>query len=173
MIKVSDVASDKNKNPNLPVGAIAVDSIYTPVKKVNSVVENVRVGNSIDNDKLTLEVWTNGVLTADEAVGWAAKILSEHLELFIGLREEIRHHNIMVEKEEDFKGKILEMTIEELDLSVRSYNCLKRAGINNVEDLTKKTQEEMSKVRNLGKKSMDEVIAKLEALGLTLAEEEE
>ncbi len=167
------ISSENNKNPALPVGAIPVDSIYTPVKKVNSTVENVRVGNRTDNDKLTLEVWTNGVMTADEAVGWAAKIMSEHLELFVGLSEEARRSNIMVEKEEDYKEKVLEMTIEDLDLSVRSYNCLKRAGINNVEDLSKKTQEEMIKVRNLGRKSMEEVIAKLEALGLSLAEEEE
>lgn len=167
------VSSDKNKDQNLPVGAIPVDSIYTPVKKVNATIENVRVGNRTDHDKLTLEVWTNSVLTADEAVSWAAKIMTEHLELFVGLSEEARRSNIMVEKEEDYKEKVLEMTIEDLDLSVRSYNCLKRAGINNVEDLSKKTQEEMIKVRNLGRKSMEEVIAKLEALGLTLAEEEE
>lgn len=167
------VSSDKNKDQSLPVGAIPVDSIYTPVKKVNATIENVRVGNRTDHDKLTLEVWTNGVLTADEAVGWAAKIMTEHLELFVGLSEEARRSNIMIEKEEDYKEKVLEMTIEDLDLSVRSYNCLKRAGINNVEDLSKKTQEEMIKVRNLGRKSMEEVIAKLEALGLTLAEEEE
>ncbi len=167
------VASENNKNASLPVGAIPVDSIYTPVKKVNSTVENVRVGNKTDHDKLTLEVWTNGVMTADEAVGWAAKIMTEHLELFVGLSEEAKKSNIMVEKEEDYKEKVLEMTIEDLDLSVRSYNCLKRAGINNVEDLSKKTQEEMIKVRNLGRKSMEEVISKLEALGLTLAEEEE
>ena len=133
----------------------------------------MRVGNRTDHDKLTLEVWTNGVLTADEAVGWAAKIMTEHLELFVGLSEEAKRSNIMIEKEEDYKEKVLEMTIEDLDLSVRSYNCLKRAGINNVEDLSKKTQEEMIRVRNLGRKSMEEVIAKLEALGLTLAEEEE
>jgi len=167
------VSSDKNKDQNLPVGTIPVDSIYTPVKKVNATIENVRVGNRTDHDKLTLEVWTNGVLTADEAVGWAAKIMTEHLELFVGLSEEAKRSNIMIEKEEDYKEKVLEMTIEELDLSVRSYNCLKRAGINNVEDLSKKTQEEMIRVRNLGRKSMEEVIAKLEALGLTLAEEEE
>jgi len=167
------VSSDKNKDQNLPVGTIPVDSIYTPVKKVNATIENVRVGNRTDHDKLTLEVWTNGVLTADEAVGWAAKIMTEHLELFVGLSEEAKRSNIMIEKEEDYKEKVLEMTIEDLDLSVRSYNCLKRAGINNVEDLSKKTQEEMIRVRNLGRKSMEEVIAKLEALGLTLAEEEE
>ncbi len=167
------VPSELNKTPALPVGAIAVDSIYTPVKKVNATVENTRVGNKTDHDKLTLEVWTNGVLTADEAVGWAAKIMSEHLSLFVGLSDEARNSDIMVEKEEDYKEKVLEMTIEDLELSVRSYNCLKRAGINNVEDLSKKTQEEMIKVRNLGRKSMEEVIAKLEALGLTLAQEEE
>lgn len=167
------ISSEKNKTSSLPVGAIPVDSIYTPVKKVNTTVENTRVGNKTDHDKLTLEVWTNGVLTADESVSWAAKILSEHLELFINLSEQAKNSDIMVEKEEDYKEKVLEMTIEELDLSVRSYNCLKRAGINNVEDLSKKTQEDMIKVRNLGRKSMEEVIAKLEALGLTLAEEEE
>ena len=167
------VGSEQNKSPSLPVNTIPVDSIYTPVKKVNASVENIRVGNKTDHEKLTVEVWTNGVLTADEAVSWAAKILCEHLSSFVELSEEARNSDIMVEKEEDFKEKVLEMTIEELDLSVRSYNCLKRAGINTVEDLSKKTQDEMIKVRNLGRKSMEEVIAKLEALGLTLAEEED
>ena len=167
------ISSEQNKSPNLPVNTIPVDSIYTPVKKVNATVENIRVGNKTDHEKLTVEVWTNGVLTADEAVSWAAKILCEHLSSFVELSEEARNSDIMVEKEEDYKEKVLEMTIEELDLSVRSYNCLKRAGINTVEDLSKKTQDEMIKVRNLGRKSMEEVIAKLEALGLTLSEEED
>ena len=165
------VSSEQNKSPNLPVNTIPVDSIYTPVKKVNATVSNV--GNKTDHERLTVEVWTNGVLTADEAVSWAAKILCEHLSSFVELSEEARNSDIMVEKEEDFKEKVLELTIEDLELSVRSYNCLKRAGINTVEDLSKKTQDEMIKVRNLGRKSMEEVIAKLEALGLTLAEEEE
>jgi DNA-directed RNA polymerase subunit alpha len=167
------IASEQNKHPGLPVHSIPVDSIYTPVKKVNATVDNMRIGNKIDHEKLTVEVWTNGVLTADEAVSWAAKILCEHLSSFVALSEEAKNSDIMVEKEEDYKEKVLEMTIEELDLSVRSYNCLKRAGINTVEDLSKKTQDEMIKVRNLGRKSMEEVIAKLEALGLTLAEEED
>jgi len=167
------VGSEQNKSSNLPVNTIPVDSIYTPVKKVNATIENIRVGNKTDHERLMVEVWTNGVLTADEAVSWAAKILCEHLSSFVELSEEARNSDIMVEKEEDYKEKVLELTIEDLELSVRSYNCLKRAGINTVEDLSKKTQDEMIKVRNLGRKSMEEVIAKLEALGLTLAEEEE
>ena len=167
------VSSEKNKIPNMPIGHIPVDSIYTPVRKVNCVIENTRVGTQTDHDKLIIEVWTNGVLKPDEAVSWAAKIMKEHLDLFIDLSDEAKNTEIMVEKEENKKEKVLEMTIEELDLSVRSYNCLKRAGINTVDDLTKKTVEDMMKVRNLGRKSLEEVIHKLEALNLYLASEEE
>lgn len=167
------VTAEKNKVANMPIGIIPVDSIYTPVKKVNCTIENTRVGNETDHDKLIIEVWTNGVIKPDEAISWAAKIMMEHLNLFVDLSEEAKNANIMVEKEESKKEKVLEMTIEELDLSVRSYNCLKRAGINTVDDLTKKTIEDMMKVRNLGRKSLEEVIHKLEALGLHLACEEE
>ena len=168
------VSAERNKqlNQNI-IGVIPVDSIYTPVHRVNYSVENTRVGQITDYDKLTLEVWTDGSITPDEAVSLAAKIINEHLMQFIDLSEEAKNADILKEKDESKKAKVLDMTIEELDLSVRSYNCLKRAGINNVEDLSKKTQEEMIKVRNLGRKSMEEVIAKLEALGLTLAQEEE
>jgi DNA-directed RNA polymerase subunit alpha len=157
----------------MPIGIIPVDSIYTPVKKVNCTIENTRVGNETDHDKLIIEVWTNGVIKPDEAISWSAKIMKEHLDLFIDLSEEAKNTDIMVEKEADQKEKVLEMTIEELDLSVRSYNCLKRAGINTVDDLTKKTIEDMMKVRNLGRKSLEEVIHKLEGLELKLASEEE
>ena len=167
------VPSEKNKTPNMPIGIIPIDSIYTPVKKVNCTIENTRVGNDTDHDKLTIEVWTNGVIRPDEAISWAAKIMQEHLELFIDFSEEAKNSEIMVEKEESKKEKVLEMTIEELDLSVRSYNCLKRAGINTVDDLTKKTMEDMMKVRNLGRKSLEEVINKLDGLGLRLSSEEE
>ena len=168
------VSQDKNKQNNSPViGLIYTDSIYTPVYNVSYKVENTRVGNITDYDKLTLEVLTNGVISAKEAVSLGAKILNEHLNLFANLSEETRGTQIMVEREETTKGKILEMTIEELDMSVRSFNCLKRAGINTVEDLTNKTEEDMIKVRNLGKKSLEEVIAKLHSLGLDLKREEE
>ncbi len=167
------VPSEKNKVPNMPIGIIPIDSIYTPVKKVNCTIENTRVGNDTDHDKLIIEVWTNGVIRPDEAISWSAKIMKEHLDLFIDLSEEAKNTEIMVEKEESKKGKVLEMTIEELDLSVRSYNCLKRAGINTVDDLQKKTLEEMMKVRNLGRKSLEEVINKLDGLGLKLSSEEE
>ena len=167
------VTAEKNKVANMPIGIIPVDSIYTPVRKVNCTIENTRVGNETDHDKLVIEVWTNGVIKPDEAISWSAKIMKEHLDLFIDLSEEAKNTDIMVVKEVDQKGKVLEMTIEELDLSVRSYNCLKRAGINTVDDLTKKTIEDMMKVRNLGRKSLEEVIHKLEALGLHLASEEE
>lgn len=167
------VPSEKNKVPNMPIGIIPIDSIYTPVKKVNCTIENTRVGNDTDHDKLIIEVWTNGVIRPDEAISWSAKIMKEHLDLFVDLSEEAKNTEIMVEKEESKKGKVLEMTIEELDLSVRSYNCLKRAGINIVDDLQKKTLEEMMKVRNLGRKSLEEVINKLDALGLKLSSEEE
>jgi len=167
------VQADKNKQPGQPIGIIPVDSIYTPVIKVNYTVENTRVGQYTEYDKLTLEVWTNGTIKPDEAVSLGAKILSEHLNLFIDLSDHAKHAEIMVEKEETKKEKVLEMTIEELDLSVRSYNCLKRAGINTVEDLTNRTEEDMMKVRNLGKKSLEEVLQKLHALGLSLAPSED
>lgn len=162
------VSAEKNKQPGQPIGVIPVDSIYTPVRKVNYTVENTRVGQATDWDKLTFEVWTNGSIQPDEAISLGAKILSEHLNLFINLTDKARDTEIMVEKEETKKEKVLEMTIEELDLSVRSYNCLKRAGINTVEDLTNKTEADMMKVRNLGRKSLDEVVQKLKTLGLTL-----
>jgi len=167
------ISAEKNKQPGQPIGIIPVDSIYTPVRKVNYTVENTRVGQVTDYDKLTLEVWTNGSIKPDEAISLGAKIMSEHLNLFIDLSDHAKHTEIMVEKEETKKEKVLEMTIEELDLSVRSYNCLKRAGINTVEDLTNKTEEDMMKVRNLGRKSLEEVLQKLHALGLSLAPSEE
>ncbi len=167
------VSADKNKQAGQPIGVIPVDSIYTPVKKVNYTVENTRVGQITDYDKLTLEVWTDGSINPDEAISLGAKILSEHLNLFVDLSDQAKHTEIMVEKEETKKEKVLEMTIEELDLSVRSYNCLKRAGINTVEDLTNRTEEDMMKVRNLGRKSLEEVLQKLQALGLFLAPSEE
>ena len=162
------VSADKNKSADLPIGVIAIDSIYTPVERVNVTVENTRVGQITDFDKLTLDVYTNGTLVPDEAVSLAAKVLSEHLSLFIDLSENAKTAEDMVEKEEDEKEKVLEMSIDELELSVRSYNCLKRAGINTVEELTNKTSEDMMKVRNLGRKSLEEVLAKLKELGLQL-----
>jgi DNA-directed RNA polymerase subunit alpha len=167
------IPAEKNKQAGQPIGIIPVDSIYTPVRKVNYTVENTRVGQVTDYDKLTLEVWTNGSIKPDEAISLGAKILSEHLNLFIDLSDHAKHTEIMVEKEETKKEKVLEMTIEELDLSVRSYNCLKRAGINTVEDLTNRTEEDMMKVRNLGRKSLEEVLQKLHALGLSLAPSED
>ncbi len=167
------IPAEKNKQPGQPIGIVPIDSIYTPVRKVNYTVENTRVGQVTDFDKLTLEVWTNGSIKPDEAISLGAKIMSEHLNLFIDLSDHAKHTEIMVEKEETKKEKVLEMTIEELDLSVRSYNCLKRAGINTVEDLTNKTEEDMMKVRNLGRKSLEEVLQKLHALGLSLAPSEE
>jgi DNA-directed RNA polymerase subunit alpha len=162
------VSADKNKNPDLPIGVIAVDSIYTPVERVNLTIENTRVGQITDYDKLTLNVFTNGTLAPDEAVSLAAKVLSEHLNLFIDLSENAKTAEIMIEKEDNAKEKVLEMNIDELELSVRSYNCLKRAGINTVEELTNRTPEDMMKVRNLGRKSLEEVLAKLKELGLQL-----
>ena len=162
------VSADKNKRDDLPIGAIAIDSIYTPVERVNVTVQNTRVGQITDFDKLTLDVHTNGTLVPDEAVSLAAKVLSEHLSLFINLSENAKNAEVMVEKEDDEKEKVLEMSIDELELSVRSYNCLKRAGINTVEELTNKTSEDMMKVRNLGRKSLEEVLAKLKELGLQL-----
>ena len=162
------VGADKNKTEDLPIGVIAIDSIYTPVERVNVTVENTRVGQITDYDKLTLDVFTNGTLVPDEAVSLAAKVLSEHLSLFIDLSENAKTAEVMVEKEDDEKEKVLEMSIDELELSVRSYNCLKRAGINTVEELTNKTSENMMKVRKLGRKSLEEVLAKLKELGLQL-----
>ena len=165
--------STKNKQPDQPLGVIAIDSIYTPVKKVNFYVENTRVGQITDYDKLSIELWTDGSLLPHEALSLAAKVMTEHLDLFIDLSEATRNTEIMVEKEESKKEKVLEMAIEELDLSVRSYNCLKRAGIVNVEDLTNKTEDEMMKVRNLGRKSLEEVTNKLHSLGLDFTPSEE
>ena len=162
------VSAEKNKSEDLPIGVIAVDSIYTPVERVNMAVTNTRVGQQTDFDKLTLEIYTNGTLAPDEAVSLAAKVLSEHLNLFIDLSENAKTAEIMVEKEDNEKEKVLEMNIDELELSVRSYNCLKRAGINTVEELCNRTSEDMMKVRNLGRKSLEEVLAKLKELGLQL-----
>ncbi|MDN5293863.1 MAG: DNA-directed polymerase subunit alpha [Eubacteriales bacterium] len=167
------VPAEKNKKDDQIIGVIPVDSNFTPVRKVNYYVENTRVGQVTNYDKLTLEVWTDGSLRPEEAISLSAKILSEHLSLFIGLTSEISNVEIMVEKEEEQKNKILEMPIEELDLSVRSYNCLKRAGINTVEELIQKTPEDMMKVRNLGKKSLEEVMNKLAELGLSLRKSDE
>ncbi len=165
--------AEKNKNPNQGLGALPIDSIFTPVKKVNYSVENTRVGQMVDYDKLTIEVWTDGSLKPYEALSLAAKVMTEHLNLFIDLSETAKNTQIMIEKEESKKGKVLEMPIEELELSVRSYNCLKRAGISTVEDLANKSGSDMMKVRNLGKKSLDEVTNKLHALGLDFASEED
>jgi DNA-directed RNA polymerase subunit alpha len=169
------VPADRNKQAaeQASVGSLPVDSIYTPVLKVNYTVENTRVGQITDYDKLTLEVWTDGTINAKEAVSLSARIMTEHLNLFVNLSQEAMDAEIMVEKDEKGKEKALEMTIEELDLSVRSFNCLKRAGINTVEDLTNKTEDEMMKVRNLGRKSLEEVIAKLDSLGFKLTKEDE
>ena len=168
------VSSDRNKQLLDPaIGVIAIDSIYTPVLKVNYTVDNTRVGQITDYDKLTIEVWTDGTILAKEAVSLAAKILTEHLNLFVDLSDEVSNTEIMVVKDDSAKEKVLEMTIEELDLSVRSFNCLKRAGINTVEDLINKTEEDMMRVRNLGRKSLDEVVAKLASLGFTLHDEDE
>ncbi len=168
------VPCDKNKQIlQLPIGTIAIDSIYTPVLKVNYTVENTRVGQQTDLDKLILDIETDGTIAADEAASLAAKILNEHLKLFVDLSDNVYETEIMVEKNDNSKEKALEMTIEELDLSVRSFNCLKRANINTVEDLTNKTEEEMMKVRNLGRKSLEEVVTKLSSLGFSLKVDEE
>ena len=167
------VVADRNKRPDMPIGEIAVDSIYTPITKVNFTVDDTRVGQITDYDKLTLEIWTNGSIKPDEAASYAAKILTEHLMLFINLTDRIQGVEIMVEKEESKKEKILEMNIEDLDLSVRSYNCLKRAGINTVEELVQRDEDEMMKVRNLGRKSLEEVQQKLAQLGLSLRSNED
>ena len=166
-------SSEKNKRPNQDISVLPIDSIYTPVKKVNYQVENTRVGQTVDYDKLVIEVWTDGSLKAHEALSLAAKVMTGHLELFIDLSETTKNTQVMIEKEESKKEKVLEMSIEELELSVRSYNCLKRANISTVEDLISKSESEMMKVRNLGKKSFDEVTAKLHSLGLDFAQEDE
>ena len=167
------VPSDKNKTPDQDISVLPIDSIYTPVKKVNYQIENTRVGQMVDLDRLVIEVWTDGSLKPYEALSLAAKILTGHLELFIDLSEATKNTKVMIEKEENKKERILEKSIEELELSVRSFNCLKRAGISTVEDLANKTESDMMKVRNLGKKSLDEVVAELHALGLDFAPEEE
>lgn len=162
------VTQNRNKRDDMPIGTIAVDSIYSPIKRVNFTIENTRVAQITDYDKLTIEVWGNGTIRPEEAISLAAKILIEHFKLFMTLTDHADDVEIMVEKEEDKKEKVLEMTIEELDLSVRSYNCLKRAGINTVQELTQRSMEDMMKVRNLGRKSLEEVEQKLKALGLSL-----
>ena len=162
------IGAEKNKSNDQPIGLIPIDSIYTPVSRVNFLVENTRVGQITDYDKLVLEVWTNGTVTPDGAVSVGARILNEHLNLFVNLTDNAKNTEIMIEKEDSKKEKMLELSIEELDLSVRSYNCLKRAGINTVEDLTNKTEEDMIKVRNLGRKSLEEVLNKMIELGLEL-----
>jgi len=167
------VSADKNKNEDLPIGIIPIDSIYTPVERVNVTVQNTRVGQVTDYDKLTIDVYTNGSLAPDEAVSLAAKVLSEHLSLFVDLSENAQRAEVMSTKEDDKKDVILDMSIDELELSVRSYNCLKRAGINTVKELTNKTPDEMMKVRNLGRKSLEEVLAKLKELDLQLNQAEE
>src|SRR5690606_1417683 len=168
-----DVPADRNKTPHMPIGVIPVDSIFTPVRRVNYTVEDTRVGQVTDYDRLILEVWTDGSIKPDEAVSLAAKILTEHLALFTGLTETAEQVEVLVEKEAEEHNRVMEMTIEELDLSVRSYNCLKRAGINTVEELTRRTEEDMMKVRNLGKKSLQEVKEKLSALGLSMRQSDE
>ena len=167
------ISADRNKTQDLPIGVIAVDSIYTPVERVNITVENTRVSQVTDYDKLTLDVHTNGTLDPDEAVSLAAKVLSEHLSLFIDLSENAKSQTVMAEPVHNEKDRVLEMSIEELELSVRSFNCLKRAGINTVEELTNKTSDDMMKVRNLGRKSLEEVLGKLKDLGLSLRSSEE
>ena len=167
------ISSDKNKPEDTPIGVIAVDSIYTPIERVNLKVENTRVGQITDYDKLTLDVYTNGTIQPEEAVSLAAKVLSEHLSLFVDLSERGIEADVMAEKPNDPKGKVMDMNIDELELSVRSYNCLKRAGINTVEELCNKTADDMMKVRNLGRKSLEEVLAKLNELGLQLRVGEE
>lgn len=164
--------ADENKQENQPIGVIPVDSVFTPVSRVSYQVENTRVGQRTDFDKLTLDVWTNGSIRPEEAVSLGAKILTEHLNIFVSLTDDAQNAEIMVEKEEDQKEKVMEMTIEELDLSVRSYNCLKRAGINTVQELSNKTEEDMMKVRNLGRKSLEEVKSKLAELGLSLRQDD-
>ena len=166
-------SAEKNKKENQSLGVLPIDSIYTPVKKVNYTVENTRVGQNIDYDKLTIELWTDGSLLPFEALSLAAKVMTSHLELFIDLSETAKNTQVMIEKEENKKEKVLEMSIEDLELSVRSFNCLKRAGISTVEDIINMTEQELMKVRNLGKKSLDEVTNKIHSLGLEFAKEEE
>ncbi|WP_128896407.1 DNA-directed RNA polymerase subunit alpha [Longirhabdus pacifica] len=166
------VPAERNKHEDQPIGVIPIDSIYTPIERVNYVIENTRVGQVTNYDKLTLEVWSDGSLKPEEAVSFGAKIMNEHLSLFVNLTNQAQEAEIMVEKEEDKKEKVLEMTIEELDLSVRSYNCLKRAGINTVQELITKTEDDMMKVRNLGRKSLEEVQEKLKDLNLNLRKED-
>ena len=166
-------SAEKNKKDNQPLGVLPIDSIFTPVKKVNYAVENTRVGQNIDFDKLTIELWTDGSLAPYEALSLAAKVMTSHLELFIDLSETAKNTQVMIEKEEDKKEKVLEMSIEDLELSVRSFNCLKRAGISTVEDITNMTESEMMKVRNLGRKSLEEVTNKLHSLGLDFMPSEE
>ena len=166
------VSAERNKQANAAIGVLPVDSIYTPVHKVNYYVENIRVGNMTDYDKLTIEIWTNKTISARDAISYSAKILNDHLSLFVDLSEDISNTSTVIEKADNQRDAVLEMTIEELDLSVRSFNCLKRAGINTVEDLTRKTQDDMMKVRNLGHKSLEEVINKLDSMGLALASED-
>lgn len=167
------ISSEKNKSDDMPVGVIAIDSLYSPVERVNITVEDTRVGQITDYDKLILDVYTDGTLAPDDTVSLAAKVMSEHLSLFINLSESAKKAEVMIEKEEDEKSKIMEMSIDELELSVRSYNCLKRAGINTVAELTDKTPEDMIRVRNLGRKSLEEVIEKLDELGLSLDTKEQ
>jgi DNA-directed RNA polymerase subunit alpha len=167
------VTADRNKKPNQPIGVIAIDSVFTPVHKVNFDVEHTRVGQRTDYDRLIMEIWTNGAIKPDNAISAAAKILIEHFSLFVGLTDKVETEEMPVEKEKDDQQKILEMPIEELDLSVRSYNCLKRAGINTIYELTQKTEEDMMKVRNLGKKSLEEVTSKLHTFNLSLKQPEE
>lgn len=167
------VSAEQNKNEEAPIGYIAVDSIFTPVKKVNYFVSNTRVGQSIDYDKLTIEVETNGTLSAREVISLSGKLIQDHIGLFVELVENMAEMDILVSREEDNQTKVLEMTIEDMDLSVRSYNCLKRAGISTVEDLTKKSESDLAKVKNLGKRSLEEVAAKLESYGLSLRNDEE
>lgn len=167
------VLADKNKKPNQPIGLIPIDSLFTPIRKVNYFIENTRVGQITDYDKLTMEIWTNGTITPDESVAFAAKILSDHLDIFMQFVDNVKSVEIMVKKEDEKKEKIMEMLIEELDLSVRSSNCLKRAGINVVGDLVEKTEDEMMRVRNLGRKSLEEVTQKLASLGLNLKQKED
>lgn len=166
------VSADRNKNPQMPIGVIAIDSIYTPVYKVNYTVENTRVGNMTDYDKLTLEVWTDSTISSRDAVSLGAKILTDHLALFTDLSENVASKSTVVDKVESHRDKVLELTIEELDLSVRSFNCLKRANINNVEDLISRSGEDMMKVRNMGRKSLEEVQNKLAMMGLSLASDD-
>jgi DNA-directed RNA polymerase subunit alpha len=167
------VPADQNKTPDMPIGVIPVDSVFSPIRRVNYTIEHTRVGNRTNYDKLTLEVWTNGTIRPDEACSWGAKILKEHLELFLSLTDDADAIQVMEEKDDNDRNKLMEMTIEELDLSVRSYNCLKRAGINTVAELCAKTDEEMIKVRNLGKKSLEEVKQKLANIGLSLRQSED